>query len=88
VRLIISGIQFIPGIPRIILFSVYRKARGPFRFRQQPPRMLPQLIVIELVYGQVHEHPPPNKLPLGIINKDFILSKSWHRDKHWLDGSG
>jgi hypothetical protein len=34
VRLIISEIQFIPGIPGIISFLVYRKARGPLRFRQ------------------------------------------------------
>jgi hypothetical protein len=35
VRLIISRIQFIPVIPGIIPFPVYKKARGPFRFREQ-----------------------------------------------------
>jgi hypothetical protein len=45
VHLIISGIHFIPGIPGIILFPVYRKARGPVRFRQHTPliQMFPQL---------------------------------------------
>jgi hypothetical protein len=36
VRLVISGIHFIPGIPRIISVPVYRKATGPFRFCQHP----------------------------------------------------